>query len=124
MIVDEPLPLEGLPDEQYDFASIPLPEKRSELTILEHDRRYPTPAGRAKDVLYAEVDPHGRGVRCTVQCAVCLRTATGHSAWWVVVQKHWNHAPDENGATRQPTPYKRCPDCQAAERHPEESPCA
>ena len=118
MIVDEPLPLEGLPDEQRDFAGIPLPEKRSELTVLEHDRHYATPPGRATDVLHADHGPDGRGVKCTVQCAACLRTATGHSAWWVIVQNRWNHTPDENGATRQPTKYKRCPDCQAAERHP------
>lgn len=124
MIVDLPLPLEGLA-EPVDLASIPLPETPSKLTIVEHDRRYPTQAGLVEGIVH--IDEHAPGarnhdpVRTTVQCAVCLRTATGKGAWWVIVVSRWNHGRSDDEMTRQPTPYKRCPDCRAAGRHPEDA---
>lgn len=106
-----------------NLADIPLPEKQSGLTILEHDQAYPTMPGKAAGVVHMEQrderGEHKRSCPTTVQCAACLRTATGHTPWWVIVVSHWNHANDPDGETRQPTPYKRCPDCRAAARHPE-----
>lgn len=95
-----------------NLAGIPLPDGGTDITIREHDRAYPTIPGKVSGIVYVD------GRVTTVQCAVCLRTATGHKPFWPIVNRRWNHAPDDEG-TRAPTPYKRCPDCRAAGLHPE-----
>lgn len=96
-------------------ATARLPDRPSKVFVMEHDRHYPTMPGKATDVVHMD------GRQITVQCAVCLRTATGHTPWWVIVVHHWNHAPDKGTALGAATPYKRCPDCRDAKRHPQEA---
>lgn len=83
------------------------------LTIRSHEAPLPTLPGKVEGI----VGTWGRVT--TVQCAACLRTATGSTPAQVV--RTWNHAPSE-GESREPTPYKRCPDCRAAGLHPEQTP--
>lgn len=102
-----------------DLSTIPLPESSCDVTVVSHMRAYPTAPGCAAGI----VEHVDRG-RTTVQCAVCLRTATGRRVADPVVHAGWNHTSDDYDALRgplsQPTPYKRCPDCRAARRHPAE----
>lgn len=102
------------------LAAIPLPEKRCEVTIRSHTQAYPTAPGCVSGI----VEHVARGGRTTVQCAVCLRTATGHRVADPIIHAGWNHTSDDydtlRGPLSQPTPYKRCPDCRAARRHPQE----
>lgn len=111
---DEPLDLDVQP--ACDLATIRPPEKgrpasEPNVTIREHGHRHPTLPGKATDIVHVD------GRVTTVQCAACLRTATGRTPWWVIVANQWNHAPGD-GESRTPTPYKRCPDCRTAGRHP------
>lgn len=89
----------------------PLPASQFGLTILEQDRLLPTLPGKAKNIVHVD------GRVTTVQCVVCLRTATGYKPAAVIMLGHWNHEPDEGVPGH--TPYKRCPDCRAAKAHPE-----
>ena len=77
----------------------------------------PTVAGKSPGVVW-----HAPPL-VTVQCAVCMRTATGKTIFAV----NWaNFAPDGAEGERHglherggpPLSYRRCLECQAAKRHP------
>ena len=57
-----------------------------------------------------------KGKSITVQCSVCLRTATARDPHKVVVIEAWNFAPDADKGGY--TLYRRCPDCRDARKHP------
>ncbi|MFC0673519.1 hypothetical protein [Brachybacterium hainanense] len=101
-----------------DLSTIPVPEKTCTVTVVSHTQAYPTVPGCTSGIVeYSEG-------RATVQCAVCLRTATGRRVHDPIVHAHWDHAGDDydvlTGPRNPHTPYKRCPDCKAARRHPPE----
>lgn len=102
-----------------DLSTIPLPEGRTAVTVVSHMRAFPDAPGSAPGVV-----ERGPDRRTTVQCAVCLRTATGATPAAPIIHAGWNHTSDDYDALRgpksPPTPYKRCPDCRAAHRHPAE----
>ena len=101
-----------------DLSTIPLPERRCEVTVMSHTQTYPTVPGCTSGIV-----EHVDGGRTTVQCAVRLRTATGQRVSDPIVHAGWNHAGDDYDVLMGPrnpaTPYKRCPDCQTARKHPE-----
>lgn len=101
-----------------DLSTVPLPERRGAVTVASHTRAYPTVPGCTSGIV-----EHVNGGRTTVQCAVCLRTATGHRVQAPIVHAGWNHTGDDYdpywGPQNPPTPYKRCPDCRDARKHPE-----
>ena len=102
-----------------DLSTIPLPEGRTAVTVVSHTRVYPTVPGCVTGVVHVgETDPRTRQAPHTVQCSVCLRTATGASAAAPIIHAGWNFTPDEG--ERGATDYRRCPDCRAARRHPAE----
>ena len=86
------------------------------LTIEHYDHPLPSSGGGPGVVEYT------KGKSITVQCSVCLRTATARDPHKVVVIEAWNFEPDsgENGHTL----HRRCPDCRDARKHPvtEETP--
>ena len=100
-----------------DLSTIPLPEKSWDVTVVSHLRAYPDAPGCVSGVVHVgETDPRTRQAPHTVQCSVCLRTATGASAAAPIIHAGWNFTPDEG--ERGATDYRRCPDCRAARRHP------
>lgn len=96
------------------LSRIPLPYLRGGITIREHDTVYPDAPGCTTGFVYRDEG------RCTVQCAVCLRTATARDPLTLVILGHWNFAPDNDDEyhTYRHTTYRRCPDCRAKKRHP------
>ena len=100
-----------------DLSTIPLPEGRTAVTVMSHMRAYPDAPGRVSGVVHVgEANPRTRQAPHTVQCSVCLRTATGASAAAPIIHAAWNFTPDDG--ERGATDYRRCPDCRAARRHP------
>ena len=100
-----------------DLSTIPLPEGRTAVTVVSHMRAYPDAPGRVSGVVHVgEANPRTRQAPHTVQCSVCLRTATGASAAAPIIHAAWNFTPDDG--ERGATDYRRCPDCRAARRHP------
>ena len=55
-----------------DLFTIPIPQKRCDVTVESHTQAYPTVPGCTSGIV-----EHIDDGRTTVQCAVCLRTATG-----------------------------------------------
>ncbi|WP_152353287.1 hypothetical protein [Brachybacterium subflavum] len=100
------------------LARIPLPFKRFDLTVREHSEQFPVSPTWAPGIVHVEIDGHRLITRMTVQCSVCLRTATGRSATACVILGGWDFHPDpgELGHTN----HRRCPDCRSASRHPAE----
>lgn len=107
---------EETPTPGVDLSSIPLPDRRTDVTIVEHDELLPTWPGYAPGIVYA--DDSGR---TTVQCAVCLRTATGSRPSAPIIHAGWHHEqdtlPGERDSVPGYLPYKRCRDCRSARRH-------
>lgn len=100
------------------FADIPLPDRRTDVTIREQSRLWPNHPGYTTGVVHA--DESGR---TTVQCAVCLRTATGSYPGAPIIHAGWNFtsdtAPGEDWPEPGHTPYRRCSDCRRQRLHPQ-----
>lgn len=99
-------------------AEFTVSQKRTALTVVGQERLLPTVSGMAPGVVHTE--DGGRGL--TVQCSVCLRTATGPTPGDVIVIGGWHFENDTEPGRRWPLPghatYRRCPDCRAARQHP------
>lgn len=80
--------------------------------IESHPGPLPTAPGMNAGIIARGEGPHARG---TVQCAVCWRTWTDVL---VLALDAVCYQADVKGEDR--PPYRRCPDCRAAHRHPPE----
>lgn len=78
------------------------------LTFAQWDRPLPTVPGCTAGVVYRAPDA------CTTQCAVCFTCATGKA----IFATGWACFADD-GEGKRPLPYRRCPACRTARRHPE-----
>ena len=99
-----------------NLATIPLPTDKLDVTITPQTRTLPNAPGWCTGVVHATKD------RVTVQCAVCLRTATARTFFITAAIAGWNHAHDKAPGQELPPrgalDYRRCPDCRTAHRHP------
>lgn len=80
--------------------------------IMSHPGPLPTMPGMNAGIVACDEGPFASG---TVQCAVCWRTFTD---LLVLALDAVCYRPDAEGEDR--PPYRRCPDCRAAHRHPPE----
>lgn len=101
-------------------SEFPVPARRGQIIIGEHGALLPTVPGMVSGI----VDDQSPDAGVTVQCAVCLRTATGRDPGSVVVIGGWHFENDTEPGQRWPLPgptrHRRCPDCRRARRHPEQ----
>lgn len=75
-------------------------------------RELPTLDDCVKGIVGWYERPGGGAPDATVQCAVCYATYTDVA---IIALQKINHAATTKGAV----PYKRCPDCRAADLHPQ-----